>query len=73
MVKKIIANMNPNDGSIAIVNKLYDAGHEIKYMTTRGAVSKVDYYELTQEPNWKVGEQNTQNSVLVKKNTMMFG
>ena len=29
------------------VNALYDAGHIIKYMTARGAVSKVDYNRLT--------------------------
>ena len=32
---------------IAKVNALYDAGHTIKYMTARGAVSGVDYYKLT--------------------------
>ena len=29
------------------VNKLYDAGHTIKYMTARGCVSGVDYEPLT--------------------------
>ena len=49
---------------IAMVNKLYDAGHEIKYMTaSRGAVSKVDYYELIPKTQLRVGEQNTQNLV----------
>jgi hypothetical protein len=32
---------------IAKVNALYDAGHTIKYMTARGAVSGVDHYKLT--------------------------
>ena len=39
---------------IAKVNALYNAGHTIKYMTARGAVSGVDYYKLThnQLVNW---------------------
>ena len=37
----------PMPDRIAKVNALYDAGHTIKYMTARGAVSKVDYYDLT--------------------------
>ena len=32
---------------IAKVNALYDAGHTIKYMTARGCVSGVDYFNLT--------------------------
>ena len=36
------------------VNALYNAGHTIKYMTARGAVSGVDYYNLTRNQliNW---------------------
>jgi len=37
----------PMPERIEKVNALYDAGHTIKYMTARGAVSKVDYEELT--------------------------
>ena len=32
---------------IAKVNALYDAGHIIKYMTARGAVSGIDHFKLT--------------------------
>ena len=37
----------PMPDRIERVNALYDAGHTIKYMTARGAVSKIDYYNLT--------------------------
>ena len=45
--KKNYAMHQPMPERIAKVNALYDAGHTIKYMTARGAVSKVDYYDLT--------------------------
>ena len=41
-------NAIPNTNNIAKINKLFDEGHYIKYWTARGAVSKIDYYELTQ-------------------------
>jgi hypothetical protein len=31
------------------INKLYDEGHQIIYYTARGAVTKVDYSELTKK------------------------
>ena len=37
----------PMMNRIEKVNKLYDAGHTIKYMTARGCVSGVDYEPLT--------------------------
>jgi len=40
-------NANPNMKNIAKINKLYDDGHEIVYWTARGAVSKIDYFDLT--------------------------
>ena len=55
--KKDYSKHEPMMDPIAIVNKLYDAGHEIKYMTARGAVSKVDYYELTKNPIGKLGSK----------------
>ena len=45
--KKDYANHIPMPGRIKRVNALYDAGHTIKYMTARGCVSGVDYYDLT--------------------------
>ena len=45
--KKDYANHIPMPERIARVNALYDAGHTIKYMTARGCVSGVDYYDLT--------------------------
>ena len=47
--KKDYALHEPIPNRIAKVNALYDAGHTIKYMTARGAVSKVDYYHLTKD------------------------
>jgi len=41
------ANHTPIDGRITRINKLYEEGHTIKYMTARGAVSGIDYYEMT--------------------------
>ena len=40
-------NAIPNQGNISKINKLYDKGYHIKYWTARGAVSKIDYFELT--------------------------
>jgi len=39
---------------IARINELYDQGHEIHYWTARGATSKVDWRELTEQQltNW---------------------
>ena len=45
--KKDYANHIPMWERIARVNALYDAGHTFKYMTARGCVSGVDYYDLT--------------------------
>ena len=41
------ANHTPIDGRITRINKLYEEGHTIKYMTARGVVSGIDYYEMT--------------------------
>ena len=50
------------------VNALYNAGHIIKYMTARGAVSKVDYTTLTKQQlaNW--GAKHHELSVGEKEN-----
>ena len=40
-------NAIPNYINIAKINKLYDEGHEIIYCTSRGVVSKIDYFDLT--------------------------
>ena len=40
-------NAIPNEKNIAKINKLYDEGHTITYYTARGAVSKIDYFDLT--------------------------
>ena len=39
----------PLGNRIALINKLYDEGHEIHYWTARGTVSKKDYRELTEK------------------------
>tara|TARA_R100001594_G_scaffold146599_1_gene198227 strand:- start:5076 stop:5387 length:312 start_codon:yes stop_codon:yes gene_type:complete len=46
--KKDYANHKPIPERIEKINKLYDDGHTIKYMTARGAVSKKDYRQLTE-------------------------
>jgi len=48
-------NAIPNYDNIEKINKLYDEGHYIKYWTSRGNYSKIDYYELTksQLDRWK--------------------
>ena len=61
--KKNYALHEPMMDRIAKVNKLYDAGHEIKYMTARGAVSMVDYYELTKNQLDSWGAKYTELSV----------
>tara|TARA_R100001129_G_scaffold153006_1_gene115557 strand:+ start:439 stop:747 length:309 start_codon:yes stop_codon:yes gene_type:complete len=47
-------NAIPNYKNIAKINKLYQEGHRITYYTARGAVSKIDYFNLTksQLDNW---------------------
>ena len=47
--KKDYANHIPMPERIAKVNALYDAGHTIKYMTARGCVSKINYYDSTRK------------------------
>lgn len=42
-------NAIPNHENISKINKLYDDGHEITYYTARGAVSKINYSELTEK------------------------
>jgi len=42
-------NAIPNHENILKINKLYDDGHEITYYTARGAVSKINYFELTEK------------------------
>lgn len=31
------------------INKLYDEGHQITYYTARGALTGIDYYDLTKQ------------------------
>jgi len=45
--KKDYENHIPFPERIAKVNRLYEAGHTIKYMTARGITSGVDYEPLT--------------------------
>ena len=43
------SNAIPNEENINKINKLYDKGYHIKYWTSRGYVSKIDYYNLTKQ------------------------
>ena len=65
--KKDYSKHEPMMDRIAKVNKLYDAGHEIKYMTARGAVSMIDYYELTKYQLDSWGAKYTELSVCKKE------
>ena len=42
-------NSTPMKEHIQRVNELFDAGHEIIYWTARGAVSGIDWRELTEK------------------------
>ena len=42
----IYLSMSNKVDRIEKINKLYDEGHTIIYMTARGAVTKVDYKEF---------------------------
>ena len=46
-VAKPYSEANPIHEYIKKINDLYDDGHTIIYYTARGAVTKVDYTELT--------------------------
>ena len=61
--KKDYALHEPIPNRIAKVNALYDAGHTIKYMTARGAVSKIDYFNLTNDQLVKWGAKFHELSV----------
>jgi len=41
--------------NIKVVNSLYDEGHEITLWTARGALSGIDWYDLTKEQLDKFG------------------
>ena len=45
--KRHYPNALPISKNIIKINKLYDEGHHIKYWTARGAVTKIDWYEIT--------------------------
>ena len=40
-------NAKPIKNRIEIINKLYDEGNKIIFLTARGFVSKINWYELT--------------------------
>jgi hydroxymethylpyrimidine pyrophosphatase-like HAD family hydrolase len=41
-------NSIPNYKNIKKINKLYEEGNKITYWTARGSVSKIEYYQLTE-------------------------
>ena len=45
----------PDRTNIAKINALYEEGHTITYWTARGAVTKLDWYDLTEEQLKKWG------------------
>jgi uncharacterized HAD superfamily protein len=61
--KKDYANHIPYMDRIAKVNRLYDQGHTIKYMTARGISSGVDYLDLTKNQLDKWGAKYHELSV----------
>ena len=48
-VERRYKNAIPNYENINKINKFYEEGNHIKYWTGRGAVSKIDYYDLTKK------------------------
>jgi len=66
--KKDYKNHVPYQDRIDKVNALYDAGHTIKYMTARGCVSKIDYYDLTKNQLDGWGAKHHELSVGEKEN-----
>ena len=48
-------NALPIIPNIEKINKLYDEGHEVTYWTSRGVVSKIDYFEVTKAQLHKWG------------------
>jgi histidinol phosphatase-like enzyme len=48
-ISKPYSDAKPIPEHIEKINKLYDEGHQIIYYTARGAVTKVDYSELTKK------------------------
>ena len=53
------AKHTPIPERIAHFNKLYDEGHEIHYFTARGARSKIDWFELTENQLLDAGAKFT--------------
>jgi CMP-N,N'-diacetyllegionaminic acid synthase len=66
--KKDYANHIPMTERIAKVNALFDAGHTIKYMTARGCVSGIDYFDLTKKQLDEWGAKHHELSVGEKEN-----
>ena len=50
----------PNIRNIVKANKLYDEGHTIVYWTARGAVTGIDWTELTKEQLDKWGAKHNE-------------
>ena len=48
-IAKPYSDAVPRLEQISKINKLYDQGNTIVYYTARGAVTKVDYVELTKQ------------------------
>tara|TARA_Y100000310_G_scaffold334281_1_gene413742 strand:+ start:990 stop:1289 length:300 start_codon:yes stop_codon:yes gene_type:complete len=48
-------NALPITSHITKINNLYDQGHEITYWTSRGSVSGIDYFEITEQQLKKWG------------------
>ena len=42
-------NAVPNEENITKINKLYDTGNEITYLTARGSVTGIDWYDVTKQ------------------------
>jgi len=48
-------NAKPNLENIKKINILYDKGHKITYWTARGSVTKIDWFEVTENQLKKWG------------------
>lgn len=50
----------PNQGRIALVNQLVDAGHQVVYWTARGTATGIDWRDVTERQLGRWGARYTE-------------
>ena len=55
-VTRDYSKAKPIKNNISIMNKLYEEGHEITYWSARGALTGIDWYDITRDQfaKWEV-------------------